>query len=924
MTLRQQNSYDIAMTHLSDLQICIVDSEKIKLILLSVENFEHFLISEDIELFSIELILYVKCNLVSLYHDLLFFKKIKTEYIERAFELLIQIFSSDSNNEKAGSYIIPIVERLRLNFKGDIELCEKQLNSLFRIQPTNAHLAIKLGDFYISVKDFDQAFKFYNIAISNYQLPVVGLLAYNNMSIIECGRADYKKSAMYALKGIQISHNDPNMNNNLALAYTYLNKFSLAKRHFEIAFVNYESTVLSDKTNLLSIVYMNFAFMYDKQFDYNNAIKYYDMAFEISPNVVQFNYKLMNLNYKIFEDRMYSTNQHKLINGFLEKSTHSFNEEFFRSDKINIGLVSADLKIGHVVYFFVSSLIDNYNKDKFSITCYSDGDSTIPTKNIKGMSAVDVASMIHSDKIHILIDLSAHTCGNRLDVFARKPSPIQITYLGYPFTTGLNEMDYRISDKFCDNEEQQKYYTEKLCLIDGCFLCYNPIVIPEIIKYSDRELIIGCFNRPNKITDSYIELCNKILSDHPNIRLVFNAKSFHNKEIADTFLSKFIDKTRTSFIISTGPLIEHLDTYNQVDITLDTFPYSGTTTTCESLLMGVPVLTIYNSENSHVSNVTTSILKNSNLSYCVCSDFDEVSRKIKEIQLINRTNMRESTRQKFLSGNVCNKDFYSKTMESLFETLYNKHAILPKTSEEVYQEFLNKEWPVNWYEIQLHSEELECVIVEPRCHSNLARVIKNFASQLNNYSFTWYCSKANEHFLDDKLPSEALQKIKKVVFCDDNITLDQYNDLMTSSSFYDSFKSKRILIFQTDAGCLRNNIQDFLKYDYIGAPWPQGHTLKTITSDLVCGNGGLSLRNPKLMKRICERPNVLYSKTPEDYFFSQHLSDISRVNSSICFPKTREEASLFSSETMMNFESFGFHAVCKFFPYDIMYRLLSV
>jgi predicted O-linked N-acetylglucosamine transferase (SPINDLY family) len=209
---------------------------------------------------------------------------------------------------------------------------------------------------------------------------------------------------------------------------------------------------------------------------------------------------------------------------------------------------------------------------------------------------------------------------------------------------------------------------------------YPEIKECPIIK--NTYLTIGCFNRVNKITEPVIKLFNNILLKNKNVRFVFKTKSLININIADKFISTFDKIVRNRIIILPCTLSheEHLETYNLVDIAIDTFPYSGTTTSCESLFMGVPVLSLYDKKNYfHPQNVSVSILKNSGLDFYVCNNIEEFIDKIKIIEVKPIEfwkNLKHTTRQIFLNGKVCNKKLYIKNIQNLFVELFNKHKVL--------------------------------------------------------------------------------------------------------------------------------------------------------------------------------------------------------------------------------------------------------
>jgi len=414
----------------------------------------------------------------------------------------------------------------------------------------------------------------------------------------------------------------------------------------------------------------------------------------------------MNLCY-IFDqlpddNKMYIKDQHVLINKLYAKNPkpYVFDKNYFNTLKINVAIISGDF-LDHPVSFFISTYLKNFDHTKFNLTCYSECvidtslfNNKINFKIIKNMSQENSSELIYKDQIHILLDLTGLTAHNRMDIFAFKPAPIQITYIGYPNTSGLYEMDYRITDSICDGDHSvsQPFYTEKLINLKNCFLCYEPLgitrtpfTLPEITETprlkNPNELIIGNFNRTNKITDSVIIEYNKILLAHKNVKFLFKTKSLINLRIRKEFLNKFDKKVQDRIIIIDCRLShkEHLSTYSQMDIAIDTMVYSGTTTSCEALTQGVPVFSWYDSKYFfHASNVTASILKNSDLDFYVCNNTVEIIDKI-QILLDKplefwKTN-KQNVQNKFLNGLVCDSKTYMHNIEELFTDLFLKHKV---------------------------------------------------------------------------------------------------------------------------------------------------------------------------------------------------------------------------------------------------------
>lgn len=254
-------------------------------------------------------------------------------------------------------------------------------------------------------------------------------------------------------------------------------------------------------------------------------------------------------------------------------------------------------------------------------------------------------------------------------------------------------MDYRITDKTCDNPDvSQKFYTEKLLYLENSFLCYDPNIVtmnnPVTKKFTleitqspyltNRYITIGCFNRLNKITDNVIKLFNELMLKFSSVRFVFKTKALINKSVQKTFLNKFNQSVRSRITILDCTIShnEHLLTYNQIDLAIDTFPYSGTTTSCEALFMGVPVFSLYDSEFFfHAQNVTCSILKASDLQEYIFYNKQELFDRIKSINNEKDDfwyNLKNNTKNKFLSGKVCDQKEYIKNLSNLFKHTFKE------------------------------------------------------------------------------------------------------------------------------------------------------------------------------------------------------------------------------------------------------------
>ncbi len=312
------------------------------------------------------------------------------------------------------------------------------------------------------------------------------------------------------------------------------------------------------------------------------------------------------------------------------------------SRRVRVGYVSSDFR-EHSVMHFLEPILANHDRGQFEVFCYSDvpphevDDTTRRIRNyadqsldVVGQSEAQIAQSVRSDGIDILVDLSGHTSARLLRVFAQKPAPVQFAYLGYPATTGLKTIDYRLTDAIADPPGQtERWHTEQLIRLDPVAWCYRPPADAAPVGPAPCSrngfVTFGSFNMLSKISPQVIELWTKILQAVPNSRLICKAQSFSDaptrQRIASLFESAGVDASRVQLLPRTDSTIEHLGQYNQIDIALDTFPYNGTTTTCEALWMGVPVLTL--AGQTHVSRVGASLLTAIGLQKWIASNADE-------------------------------------------------------------------------------------------------------------------------------------------------------------------------------------------------------------------------------------------------------------------------------------------------------------
>ena len=305
-----------------------------------------------------------------------------------------------------------------------------------------------------------------------------------------------------------------------------------------------------------------------------------------------------------------------------------------------MGYVSPDFR-RHSVAYFIEPLIARHDRDAFEVYCYSNvltPDSM--TRHLMGlsdsachivaMSDGEAADRVRADGIDILVDLAGHTAGGRLGLFALKPAPVQVSYLGYPNTTGLAAIDWRITDIHADPPGNgDEFHSERLARLPRTFLCFQPPADAPAIQpppsIESGRITFGSFNTLPKVTPEVVGAWAQLLHRVPGSRLLLKASGLTDAAGRGRLLGEFaqhgIDEDRLTLLGKVGDFNAHLARYHEMDIGLDPFPYNGTTTTCEAVWMGVPVVSL--AGDRHAGRVGASVLANLGLEELIATSIDE-------------------------------------------------------------------------------------------------------------------------------------------------------------------------------------------------------------------------------------------------------------------------------------------------------------
>lgn len=361
------------------------------------------------------------------------------------------------------------------------------------------------------------------------------------------------------------------------------------------------------------------------------------------------------------------------------------------SHPLRVGLVSGDLR-QHPVGYFLENVLANLDQEKINITLYScNWYEDALTARIKAMGFIwrdlvnltddSAARKILDDGIDILVDLSGHTALNRLPIFARKPAPVQVSWLGYWATTGLQAMDYILADTLSIPADEAGRFVETPYYLPDTRLCFTPPfdapVVAELPALQNNYVTFGSFNNLSKINESVVLLWGRILNSVPNSRLYLKTSQFDNAAVRRTFLDSF-----ARFGITQDRLIlegkssreEYLRAYHRVDIALDPFPFTGATTSVEGLWMGVPFIT--RKGDSMLSRQGECLLNAVALPDWVARNDDDYLRCAveKASDLAQLAALRQRLRAQLLASPICDAARFARNLEQAFRDMWQRHC----------------------------------------------------------------------------------------------------------------------------------------------------------------------------------------------------------------------------------------------------------
>ncbi|XP_057466926.1 probable UDP-N-acetylglucosamine--peptide N-acetylglucosaminyltransferase SPINDLY [Actinidia eriantha] len=545
-----------------------------------------------------------------------------------------------------------------------------------------------LGVAYGEMLKFDMAIVFYELAL---HFNPHCAEACNNLGVIYKDRDNLDKAVECYQLALSIKPNFSQSLNNLGVVYTVQGKMDAAASMIEKAIV--ANPTYAEAYNNLGVLYRDAGSI-------TLAIEAYEQCLKIDPdsrNAGQNRLLAMNYIDEGIDDKLFEAHRdwgRRFMR--LHQQYTSWDNPKDPERPLVIGYVSPDYFTHSVSYFIETPLVYHdyayYKVVVYSAVVKADAktnkfrDKVLKKggiwRDIYGIDEKKVASMVREDDVDILVELTGHTANNKLGMMACRPAPVQMTWIGYPNTTGLPTIDYRITDALADPPDTRQKHVEELVRLPECFLCYMPSPeagpVTPTPALSNGFITFGSFNNLAKITPKVLQVWARILCAVPNSRLVVKCKPFCCDSVRQRFLSTLEQLGLQSLQVDLLPLIllnhDHMQAYALMDISLDTFPYAGTTTTCESLYMGVPCVTMGSLVHAH--NVGVSLLNTVGLGHLVAKNEDEYVRLALALasDVTALSNLRLDLRNLMSKSPLCDGSKFTLGLESAYRDVWRRYC----------------------------------------------------------------------------------------------------------------------------------------------------------------------------------------------------------------------------------------------------------
>ena len=491
-----------------------------------------------------------------------------------------------------------------------LDAAEKQFKKVLRIDPNHLNALINLGNIYSKNKNWEPAEDLYKKALTID--PGCGS-ALNNLGKLFSQQDQLEESLDYYQQALQCLPDDSRV-------YTGLMSTFFARQDMNEC-INLMNKILNMSTPGPALVFAYFIARTICEWETSNKLREKIVDIIMNAGVSGTYLKMLNLmiladpgidNVTLLQIVKKTASEIEMSRFGEPFQSHEtcLNNLHEGNKKLRIGYLSGDF-CNHVCSHFLRSLINHYNKKKFEVRCYSntpvEDEITDEYKanvdafiDIRELTDLQVAQRIHEDNVHILIELSGYTSNSRLPVMSYQPAPMQISYLGYPFSTGFQSIDYILFDPFLDGPFNADYCTElPLCLPESVFSfgeLYDETISPVSPFHHNGYITFGSLINPYKLNPEVIQVWSRILRAVPGAEIILNHPKYESDDTRKNIIAEFskcaISEKRMQFIWEQLRQYSHLRYYNDIDIALDSFPMTGGQTTIDAVWMGKPVITL--------------------------------------------------------------------------------------------------------------------------------------------------------------------------------------------------------------------------------------------------------------------------------------------------------------------------------------------
>jgi predicted O-linked N-acetylglucosamine transferase (SPINDLY family) len=555
-----------------------------------------------------------------------------------------------------------------------------------QLKPDYAEAYNNLGGVLRDLNRTDEALSAYNGAVQHR--PDYGM-AYNNRGMTLADLAQFNEALLDFQRATRLMPRFADAYNNCGNVLQKLNRYDEAE--------DYVRRALSVKPNF-AIAHANLAHILNKTGQFQEAEKCLRRALQLSPELAIAHSNLLFLlasTVTLPADVLFEEQRNwDRIHG-IEGRTNALPavlKDPASDRRLRIGYVSPDFR-NHAVNYFFEPLLTAHDRSRFEIFCYAchnarESDSTTDHlreiaehwRFLTGKSDQEAAQLIRDDRIDLLIDLAGHTANNRLKIFTYSPAPVQITYLGYIASTGLEAMDYWITDNVLHPDPTEEKCIETLYRLPRCWVSYKPSdQAPEVAACPnpDDHVLFGFLSCSSKMTESTIETWSNILNALPDSRLLLMDGSLAGdkirKQVTDRFANYQIPPERL-LLRPNASMREYLSTYNEIDIVLDTFPRTGGTTTAEALWMGVPVVTL--AGKRYAERISASKLTAVGLEQLIADNREDYVRIAVALARNSafRIELRAQLRRRMAQSPLCDTESLAREIELAYRAMWEKYC----------------------------------------------------------------------------------------------------------------------------------------------------------------------------------------------------------------------------------------------------------